>query len=72
MSLKTKLSLMLSAFLLVIAVLAAGTMLIFEKMSFTTSSLGPISELNKHYSDLDRGVGELVEATRSWAGTGDA
>jgi PAS domain S-box-containing protein len=66
------LSLMLSAFLLVIAILAGGTMMIFERMSYTTSSLGPVSELNKRYSDLDRYVGEFIEATRNWASTGEA
>jgi PAS domain S-box-containing protein len=72
MSLRTKLSLMLSAFLLVIAILAAGTMLIFERMSTTVTSLTPVSEMNKHYNELDRDIGDFIEATRNWGYTGNA
>ena len=72
MSLRTKLSLMLSAFLLVIAILAAGTMLIFERLSTTVTSLAPVSEMNKHYNELDRSIGDFIEATGNWGNTGNA
>jgi PAS domain S-box-containing protein len=72
MNLRTKLSIMLSAFLVLIAILAAGTMLIFEKMSDMTGSLLPVSEKNKLYNELDRNIGDLVETTKNWGLTGDA
>jgi PAS domain S-box-containing protein len=70
MSLKTKLSLMLSAFLVVIAILAAGTMMIFERMSTTVTSLAPMSGMNQRYNELDRSIGDFIEATRNWGNTG--
>ena len=72
MSLRAKLSLMLSAFLVVIAIFAAGTMLIFEKLGDTMGSLVPVSEVNKLYNELDRSVADFEETTKNWGMTGDA
>ncbi len=71
MSLRTKLSLMLSAFLVLIAILAGGTIVIFDRMSETLGSLGSVSRENKLYNELDRNIGQLIEATNKWAAGGD-
>ncbi len=71
MSLRTKLSLMLSAFLVLIAILAGGTIVIFDRMSETLASLGSVSSENKLYNELDRNIRELLEATKKWGASGD-
>ncbi len=72
MNLRVKLPVMLSFFLVVIAVLAGGTLVIFEKMSGNMTSLRTVGEENKLFNELDRNVGDLLDATRSWGLTGDA
>jgi PAS domain S-box-containing protein len=71
MNLRVKLSVMLSAFLVLIAVLAVGTVLIFDKMSDSMGALLPVSERNKLYNELDRNVGEFSETVKNWGLTGD-
>ncbi|MFI5296203.1 MAG: PAS domain S-box protein [Thermodesulfovibrionales bacterium] len=71
MNLRFKLSVMLSAFLVLIAVLAAGTLLIFDKMNDTMGALLPASERNKLYDELGRNIGDFVETTKNWGLTGD-
>ncbi|MHB8880104.1 MAG: PAS domain S-box protein [Thermodesulfovibrionales bacterium] len=72
MSLRAKLSYMLSFFLVVVAILAGGTILIFERMSGSMRSLQTISQENKLFNDLDRNVADLMDAAKSWGMTGDA
>ena len=71
MNIRLKLSVMLSAFLVLIAVLAVGTVLIFDKMSDTMSALLPVSERNKLYNELHRNIGEFAETVKNWELTGD-
>src|SRR5512143_1344631 len=71
MNLRVKLPLMLSAFLILIAFFAAGTLLIFDKMSNTMSELLPVSERNKLYNEFDRKIGEFAEAVKNWGLTGN-
>jgi PAS domain S-box-containing protein len=71
MNLRLKLSVMLSAFLVLIAVLAVGTVLIFDRMSDSMGALLPVSERNKLYNELDRNIGEFAETARNWGLTGD-
>jgi len=70
-SLRTKLSLMLSAFLVLIAILAGGTLVIFERMSGTISSLGSVSEQTRLANRLDRDIGGVITAAKRWGQTGE-
>ncbi|MDA8083754.1 MAG: PAS domain S-box protein [Nitrospiraceae bacterium] len=72
MNLRVKLPFMLSFFILVIAVLAVGTILIFEKMSDNMKSLRSVGQENQLFNDLNRDIGDLMEATRNWGLTGEA
>jgi len=72
MNLRVKLPVMLSFFLVVIGILAGGTIIIFEKMSGNMSSLRSVGEENKLFNELDRNVADLMDATKSWGLTGDA
>ncbi len=71
MNLRVKLPLVLSAFLILIALFAAGTVLIFDKMSNTMSELLPVSERNKLYNEFDRKIAEFAEAVKNWGLTGN-
>lgn len=71
MSLRTKLFLMLSTFLVLIAFLAGGTIVIFERMSSTLSSLGSVSEHNKMANRLDRTIADFISATKQWGIRGE-
>lgn len=71
MNLRVKLPVMLSFFLVVIAILAGGTILIFEKMSGNLVSLRTVGEENKLFNELDRNIADLLDATKSWGMTGD-
>ncbi len=72
MNLRLKLPIMLSAFLVLIAVLAGGTVLIFDKMSNMMGVLMPVSERNKLYNELHRNIGEFAETVKNWELTGDS
>jgi len=71
MNLQLRLSLMLSFFLLVVAVLAGGTIVIFEKMSSNMRPLRTVGEENKLLNELDRNIADLIDAAKSWGLTGD-
>jgi PAS domain S-box-containing protein len=62
---------MLSFFLVVIAILAGGTIMIFDKMSGNMKTLHTIGEENKLFNELDRNVADLMDAAKSWGLTGD-
>lgn len=71
MKLRVKLPVMLSFFLVVIAILAGGTIVIFEKMSGNMSALRSVGEENKLFNELDRNIGDLLDITKNWGLTGD-
>jgi len=71
MKLGTRMLLMLSVFLLLIALFAIGTMFIFEKMNMHLSAIKTVSEESKIISELDRNVNEFVSNVRDWGLTGD-
>jgi PAS domain S-box-containing protein len=72
MTLRTRLSLMLSIFFVLIALLSVGSIVIFETISEQMGSLRSGSEENKLYNELDRNIGEFIDATKGWSLTGDA
>lgn len=72
MNLSVKLPVMLSFFLLVIAILGGGTIMIFEKMSGNMKSLKTVGEENRLFNELDRDVADLMIAAKGWGMTGDA
>jgi PAS domain S-box-containing protein len=71
MNLRAKLTFMLSFFLIAIAILAAGTIMIFEQMRGNMASLRTVSEQNKIFNMLDRDIADILDATRNWGLTGD-
>ncbi|HYQ48071.1 MAG TPA: PAS domain S-box protein [Thermodesulfovibrionales bacterium] len=71
MTLRRKLSLLLSLFLVIIAILATGTVLISNALNEHLSSLATVSEETKMLNELDRSISEFVEAIREWGLTGD-
>ncbi|MBI5100719.1 MAG: PAS domain S-box protein [Nitrospirae bacterium] len=71
MSLRVKLSLMLSFFLVVVAILAGGSIMIFDKMSGNVSSLKSVGEENKLFNELDRNVAGLMDSAKNWGMTGE-
>ncbi|MBA4371356.1 MAG: hypothetical protein C0402_00670 [Thermodesulfovibrio sp.] len=71
MNLRVKLPVMLSFFLVIIAILAAGTIIIFEKMSGNMTSLRTVGEENRLFNELDRNIGDLLDASKNWGLTGD-
>ena len=73
MTLRTRLSLMLSIFFVLIAILVRGVnSYIRENKRAYGESLRSGSEENKLYNELDRNIGDFVDATRGWRLTGDA
>ena len=72
MTLRTRLSLMLSIFFVLIALLSMGSIVIFERISEHMESLRSGSEENKLYNELDRNIGDFIDATKGWSLTGDA
>ena len=68
---RKKLPLLLSVFLLIIAILAAGTLLIFDVLNKNMSSLATVSEETKMLNELDRSIADFVEVVREWGFTGD-
>jgi PAS domain S-box-containing protein len=69
-SLRAKITLMLSGVLVLIAVFAFGTILIFERMSINMGSLQSVSEEHRLIGDLERRVSGFLEATNDWGLTG--
>ncbi len=72
MTLRSKLSLMLSVIFLLIAILSVGSMLIFERLTENMGTLRSGSEETKLYNELDRNVGDIIDAVKGWGLTGDA
>ncbi len=71
MTLRNKLSLLLSVFLLIIGILASGSILIFDALNQHMMSLATVSEDTKLLNELDRSIGDFVEMVREWGFTGD-
>ncbi len=63
---------MLSIFFVLIALLSVGSIVIFERISEHMESLRSGSEENKLYNELDRNIGDFIDATKGWSLTGDA
>ena len=72
MTLRTKLSLMLSIFFVLIAILSAGSIAIFQRISERIGGLRSVSEETRIFNELGRNIGDLADATRGWGLTGDA
>ncbi len=72
MTLRTKLSLMLSVILVVIAILAGGTILIITKLSSHMASLATVSEETKILNEVERNIVDFVESARDWGMTGES
>lgn len=71
MSLRIKLFFMLSTFMVVILIFAAGTLLIFEKMSDNMDTLYTASEEHGLFLELEGNISRFVENARNWGFTGD-
>ena len=71
MSLRLKLLFMLSTFLLLIVIFAAGTLMIFDKMSGHMSTLSSESEEHRLILELGRNVTNLLQVTNNWGYTGE-
>ena len=72
MSLRLKLSYMLSTFLVLIAVFAFGSNLIFQRLGENMSALQSVSREHKIISDLENKVAGVIEASRNWGLTGNS
>ncbi len=72
MSLRLKLSFMLSTFLVLIAVLAFGTLVIFEKLTSHSADLSSVSVEFRATGDLENKIHALLDVTNNWGLTGDA
>ncbi|MBS1114919.1 MAG: hypothetical protein H6Q94_648, partial [Nitrospirae bacterium] len=64
MTLRTKLSLMLSIFFVLIAILSAGSIAIFQRISERIGGLRSVSEETRIFNELGRNIGDLADATR--------
>jgi PAS domain S-box-containing protein len=71
MSLRIKLLLMLSTFLVLIAIFAGGTLLIFEKMSGNVTALNDASDEQRLYVDLKNNISDFLEIVRNFGFTGN-
>ena len=71
MSLRTKITAMLAGLLLLIAVFAFGTLVIFENVTINTGTLESVSEEHRTIGDLEREVSGFLEAVNDWGLTGD-
>jgi PAS domain S-box-containing protein len=71
MSLRLKLSFMLSAFLVLIAVFAFGTLMIFGKLTGNVGNLSSVSREYKAAGDLENSINAFLEVTNNWSLTGD-
>jgi PAS domain S-box-containing protein len=72
MSLRIKLALMLSSFLVLIGVFAAGTLVIFENLSVNMSRLNSVSQEYKLIRGLQSQIYDFLHVTRNWGLTGEA
>ncbi|MBI5847836.1 MAG: PAS domain S-box protein [Nitrospirae bacterium] len=72
MTLRTRITFMLSVFLILIAILGTGTILIFENLSRHMGTLSVASAESKLISDLERNISDFVEDVRDWGITGEA
>src|SRR5512135_1907320 len=72
MSLRSRLSLMLSIIFFLITLLSVGSMFVFERLTEHMGTLRVASEENKLYNELDRNIGDLVDAVKGWALTGES
>ncbi len=72
MNLRSRLSLMFSIIFILIAILSVGSIVIFERISEHMGALRSGSEEQKLYLELDRNIGDLVDAVKGWGLTGDA
>ncbi|MEJ2696329.1 MAG: PAS domain S-box protein [Candidatus Sulfobium sp.] len=70
MSLRAKITAMLTGLLLLIAVFAFGTLMIFEKLSINMGTLQSVSEEHKLIGQMEREVSAFLEATNDWGLTG--
>ena len=71
MSLRLKLSLMLSAFLVLIAIFAFGTLLIFEELTTNASALNSVSGEFRAVGELESKIRDFADVTTRWGLTGD-
>ncbi|MDP2157126.1 MAG: PAS domain S-box protein [Nitrospirota bacterium] len=71
MTLRTRVTFMLSVFLVVIAILGIGTILIFENLNRHMGKLSDVSAEVKIISDLERSIADFVEDVRDWGITGE-
>jgi PAS domain S-box-containing protein len=71
MSLRSKLSLMLSAFLVLIAVFASATLAIFGKLTVNVGDFSSVSREFKAASDLENSINAFLAVTNNWSLTGD-
>lgn len=63
---------MLSVFLVVIAILGIGTILIFENLNRHMGMLSVVSAESTIINSLDRNIADFVEDVRDWGSTGEA
>jgi PAS domain S-box-containing protein len=71
MSLRLKLSLMLSAFLVLIAVFASATLVIFGKWTVNVGDFSSMSREFKAAGDLENSINAFLSVTNDWSLTGD-
>lgn len=71
MSLRLKLSLMLSLFLILLFALASGTIIIFDMMSESLTPLRSVGEESKQYNELARTIGDMMVAAKDWGLSGN-
>ena len=71
MSLRLRLLFMLSTFLVLIGVFAAGTLLIFEKMSANLSTLHAASDAHRLIGELENSMTNFINVTKYWGYTGN-
>jgi PAS domain S-box-containing protein len=71
MSLKKKLIALLSAFVLLIGILAVGTFVIFEKISSNVSILYQASGEQRLFVELENNLSSFLEVPRNWGYTGN-
>ena len=62
---------MLSVIFLLIMLLSVGSMLIFVRLTEHMVTLRVGSEENKLYNEIDRNIGDLVDAVKGWGLTGE-
>ncbi|UCE78080.1 MAG: PAS domain S-box protein [Nitrospiraceae bacterium] len=71
MSLKKKLFALLSAFVMLIGILAVGTLIIFDKISSNVSILYQASGEQRLFVELENNLSSFLEVPRNWGYTGN-